>query len=241
MPDRTCARRTTICLASATVLYLLSYPALLRKRCLTWGATPQETAREMLGDDLLPTAAIISTRAVTIDAPPGAIWPWLAQMGPGRGGAYTYDWIENLFGLCMHSADTVLTEFQHPRVGDTQRLGKNGPALRIAVLKPEEALVLHSDDGAWVWAFGLYPDGQSTRLVSRNRIARPRRTSATALFDRYVMEPGSLVMERKMLLGIKQRAENLAHEQAADIPAANGASSGGDKSNRRAAIARIRR
>ena len=86
--------------------------------------------------------------------------------------------------------------------------------LRLAVLEPERALVFQSEDGAWVWSFGLYPQGESTRLVSRNRITRPHRTPVTAAFDMYVMEPGSLVMERKMLHGIKQRAEMLAREPA---------------------------
>jgi hypothetical protein len=213
-------------LASGAVLSVLGYPVLLRKHCLNWGATWQETARVMPGDDLLPSAVLVSTRAVTVDAPPSSIWPWLAQMGPGRGGAYTYDWIENLLGLDMHSADKVIPEFQHPHVGDAQRLGKKGPVLRIAVLEPERALVLRSADGAWVWAFGLYPDGETTRLVSRNRITRPHRTPAAAVFDFYVMEPGSLVMERKMLLGIKRRAEELAGGRAAVTPAAASAKMG---------------
>jgi hypothetical protein len=205
-------RHTTLRVAESAALVVAGYPALLRKRCLTWGATHEERVREMPGDDLLPSAVVVTTRAVTVNAPPSAVWPWLVQMGPGRGGAYTYDWIENLFGLGIHSADEVLPEFQHPQIGDAQRLGRKGPVLRLAVLEPERALVLRSEDGAWVWSFGLYPQGENTRLVSRNRITRPHRTPVTAAFDMYVMEPGSLVMERKMLLGIKQRAEMLARE-----------------------------
>lgn len=207
-------RHTTRHVAESVALATVSYPALLRKRCLTWGATHEERVREMPGDDLLPSAAVVTTRAVTINAPASAVWPWLVQMGPGRGGAYSYDWIENLLGLGIHSADEVLPEFQHPQVGDAQRLGRKGPVLRLAVLEHERALVYRSDDGAWVWSFGLYPQGESTRLVSRNRITRPHRTPATAAFDMYVMEPGSLLMERKMLHGIKQRAEMLVREPA---------------------------
>ena len=96
----------------ATGLAAASYPLLFRHRCLTWGTTPDEVTRELPGDELLADPDILSTRAVTVDAPPGAIWPWLLQMGSGRGGAYTYDWIENLFGLGMHSANEVLPEFQ---------------------------------------------------------------------------------------------------------------------------------
>jgi len=77
-------------------------------KALSGGAADGEASRALPGDELLPDPAIVSTRAVRVDAPPRAIWPWLVQMGPGRGGAYTYDWIENLFGLGMHSTDRIL-------------------------------------------------------------------------------------------------------------------------------------
>jgi hypothetical protein len=192
-----------------------AYPALWRDRCLNWGARADEIAREMPGDQLLPDAPVVSTRAVGIAAPASAIWPWLVQMGPGRGGAYTYDWIENLFGLNMHSTDRIIPEFQHLAVGDEMPLGKK-LRMRIEILEREHTMVMRSDDGAWVWAFGLYPqtpsapDGSLTRLVSRNRISDPRTGMATSALNLYLMEPGSLIMERRMLLGIKQRAEQPA-------------------------------
>lgn len=135
-------------------------------------------------------------------------------MGSGRGGVYTYDWIENLFGLHMHSVDVVLPQFQTIQIGDAQQLGKSGPVLRVAIADPESALVLRSDDGNWVWAFCLVPEATGTRLISRNRIATPAAPWPTRAFYRFVMEPGSLLMERKMLLGIKERAERLARESA---------------------------
>jgi len=181
-----------------------------RKWCLTWGATDTEAAGPLPGDGLLADPAIVTTRAIRVAAPPAAIWPWLVQMGPGRGGVYTYDWIENLFGLGIHSTDQILAEFQDLKLGDAQRLGKRGAVLRVAVLDPERSLVYRSDDGNWVWAFGLVPDGKGTRLISRNRIALPGAGMLTRALYTYLMEPGSLVMERKMLLGIKRRAERLA-------------------------------
>ena len=186
------------------------YSLVLRERCLTWGAEPAEVHAAMPGDALMPDSPLVTTRAVTIDAPPDAIWPWLVQMGPGRGGAYTYDWIENLFRLDMHSSDRVLPEFQDLKIGDSMRLGSKGPCLRVEILEANRALVYRSDDGAWVWAFGLTPadtDNRRTRLVSRNTIALPEPTAVQRAFYRYIMEPGSLIMERKMLLGIKRRAE----------------------------------
>ncbi len=165
----------------------------------------------MPGDELLPEPDVLATRSVTIDAPAGSIWPWLMQMGSGRGGVYTYDWIENLFGLDMHSINEIRPEFQDRKVGDAERLGKSGPVMRVNALNPEQSMVLASDDGTWVWAFGLYPIGDGrTRLVSRNRIAAPGAQLLVRAFQTLVMEPGSLIMERKMLLGIKERSEALA-------------------------------
>ena len=194
-----------------------SYPH-WREWCLTWGATEAEATRAIPGDELLNDADIVSTRAVRIEAPPEAVWPWLAQMGSGRGGLYTYDWIENLLGLHMHSVEVVLPQFQDVAVGDAQTLGKRGPTLRVAICDLGRALVVRSDDGNWVWAFFLERNGSGTRLISRNRISTPGASRPARLFYRYFMEPGSLVMERKMLLGIKQRAQRLAregHEQLA--------------------------
>jgi hypothetical protein len=193
----------------------LAYPLFFREWCLTWGARPAEVSGKLPGDELLAEPDIMATRAIWIGAPANAIWPWLVQMGPGRGGAYTYDWIENLFGLGMHSADDILPQYQDLKVGDAQHLGKRGPVLRVAVLEPERSLVLRSDDGNWVWAFSLVPDGAGTRLISRNRIATPDAVAPVRLLNVLIMEPGSLVMERKMLLGIKERAERLTREQAA--------------------------
>jgi hypothetical protein len=189
----------------------VTYPR-WRRWCLGWGATPAEVSRALPGDDLLPRPAMISTRAIGVSAPAAVVWPWLAQMGPGRGGAYTYDWIENLLGLGMHSADRILPEFQDVKVGDAKPLGARGPVLRVAAVEPERSLVLRSDDGNWVWAFSLAEDGPGTRLISRNRISILGAPPAVRALYRYVMEPGSLVMERKMLLGIKDRAERLASE-----------------------------
>jgi hypothetical protein len=193
-------------LALAAGLEVASYPR-WRSACLNWGATEEEAAATLPGDELLACPGIVSTRAVRIDAPVGAIWPWLVQMGPGRGGVYTYDWIENLFGLGVHSVDKILPEFQDLKVGDAQRLGRRGPVLRVARLEPERALVLESDDGNWIWAFTLAAADGGTRLISRNRITVPGASRLTRAVYRYVMEPGSLIMERKMLRGIRQRAE----------------------------------
>jgi hypothetical protein len=122
-----------------------------------------------------------------------------------RGGAYTYDWIENLLGLDMHSTDRVLPGYQHPQVGDTLGYSKN--RIRFERVEPQRVLATHSEDGNWVWSFVLEENDGKTRLISRNRFRLP---SLTAKIGMLPMEPGSLVMEQKMLRGIKQRAERLA-------------------------------
>jgi hypothetical protein len=199
----------------AAGLATLAYPLFLRRRCLTWGARPDEVAMKLPGDELLPDAGLVSTRAITIDAPPDAIWPWLVQMGSGRGGAYTYDWIENLLGLNMHSADKILPEFQDVKVGDELPMGPSQPVMRVEVLDPERTLAFRIADGNWVWIFALQPEMDSTRLISRNRIVTAGLPPTARPFYLLFMEPGSLVMERKMLLGIKTRAERLARDRAA--------------------------
>ena len=203
--------------ASLVACAAASYLAAGRGPCLSWGATSEDVERTMPGDDLLADPDLISTRAIKIDAPPSAIWPWLVQMGSGKGGVYTYDWIENLFGLHMHSVDEILPQFQNRKVGDVEQLGSKGPRLRVAVLDAEEAMVLKSEDGNWVWAFGLYPGGDaSTTLASRNRIAIPGASVFRRAIATFILEPGSLIMERKMLLGIKRRAEQLATQRATE-------------------------
>ncbi len=173
---------------------------------LTWGATEAEADARLPGDELLDDADGVATRAIEIRAPTSAVWPWIAQMGPSpRGGAYTYDWIENLLGLNMHSADTVLPEFQHPEVGDMIGLGAN--RMRLVRVEPERVLAWRSQDGNWVWTFVLNQTNGTTRLISRNRFRLPRLVDRIGMVP---MEPASLLMERKMLLGIKLRAERLA-------------------------------
>lgn len=188
------------------MLLAIGYLKLGRSRVLNWGATPDEVKSPIPGDELLQDAEMVATRAITIDAPPAAIWPWLVQMGLGRGGAYAYDWIERLFGLDIHNVDHIVPELQNLAVGDVIPMRPNDPGMRVEVLEPERAMSARSEDGEWVWSFVLAPHNGSTRLISRNR-ARVRGAGERA--GMAAMEVGSLVMERKMLQTIKQLAETL--------------------------------
>ncbi len=200
--------KSTALAAAALAAAAAAYRRFLRRPILTWGATPDEAAKRLPGDELLEDAAGVATRAITIDAPRSAVWPWIAQMGPApRGGAYTYDWIENLLGLNMHSADHVIPEFQHPEIGDG--FGFGASRMSYAIVEPEHVLSVRSADGNWVWTFILEADDGKTRLISRNRFRLPKLKDKLGMI---LMEPGSLVMERKMLHGIKHRAERLAAE-----------------------------
>jgi hypothetical protein len=202
---RALLERAGVALGSIGAAALL-YRVFLRRPVLNWGATDAEANGRLLGDELLEEPDGVATRAITIDAPASAVWPWIAQMGPSpRGGAYTYDWIENLLGLDMHSADRVLPEYQQPQVGDTLGYGKN--LMRFERVEPQRVLATQSEDGNWVWSFVLNERYGKTRLISRNRF---RLRSLAAKIGMVPMEPASLVMERKMLRGIKERAERLA-------------------------------
>ena len=204
MTTKASLKRAGVALGSITIT-AIGYQLLLRSLILNWGASDAEANARLPGDELLEKADGVATRAITINAPAAAVWPWIAQLGPSpRGGAYTYDWIENLLGLDMHSTDQVLSEYQDPRVGDTLSYGPN--RMRLERVEPRHVLVTRSDDGNWVWSFVLNEKNGTTRLISRNRFRLPTLTAKIGMLP---MEPASLVMERKMLRGVKQRAERL--------------------------------
>jgi hypothetical protein len=213
-----------------TLFAMLTFAALywfpIRRWMNQWGATPSDLAREMAGDSLLADPTYSGTTAITVNATPEHIWPWLVQIGYRRGGLYSYDWLDRLFGyLDRPSATRILPEFQHLAVGDKIPLGQ-GPSWPVAVVEPNRALVLDMRNMGgldWVWQFGLYPvDETRTRFVSRSRV---RAQAIWARLLTHVIEPAGFVMTRRMLVGLKQRAEalraaNLGETRANQGPAA---------------------
>jgi hypothetical protein len=182
----------------------------IRRWMSRWGATPFDLTRVMAGDGLLVNPTYSWTMAIVVNASPEHIWPWLVQIGYQRGGLYSYDWLDRFFGyLDRPSATCILPEFQHLAVGDRIPLGQ-GPSWPVAVVEPNRALVLDMRNmGAfdWVWQFGLYAvDEKRTRLVTRSRV---RTQSAWARLATYAIEPAGFLMTRRMLLGLKHRAEAL--------------------------------
>jgi hypothetical protein len=208
--------RLLLGLGIGAVLGAAGVTAYLRKgrpAVLNWGATPEEIERAIAGDAILADAELQTTRAITVNAPPSAIWPWLVQMGMRpRAGAYTYDWIERLLGIDIENSDRIMEEYQHIEPGDWLGIDDKGAGVVVREVDPKRSLVVQWIPAGSTWTFALYPETDgTTRLVSRNRLRV--KNLGQKVFMRGFMEPGSLVMERKMLLGIKERAERLHAER----------------------------
>ena len=207
---------------AGSLLGVIGYDTLVRPALLDWGATNVERGMRLPGDDIVEDVMSHHTKAVTIDAPAAAIWPWLVQIGDHRAGFYSYDWIERYVFLGTvhyvegrHSATRIHPELQKLEIGDRINTGSFG-SVRIGspvtVLEPNHVLVIGT------WAFTLLPlDENHTRLLVRERDAgwlrllAPRRSGVLralgAAIDYTVGEPLHFAMMRKMMLGIKQRAE----------------------------------
>ena len=192
---------------------LAAYATLIRRWHLRWGSTEEERPSRLPGDDAIPEPDLEATRAITVRAYADDVWPWVAQMGQGRGGLYSYDGLENLVGCRMRSAEEIVPEWQDVAVGDAFRLHPDVP-LEVIDVVPGRSLVVRGGvamDGAsappfdFVWAFVLDErlDG-STRLVARERYAYTKPWGALVVEP---VEALSFVMTRKMLQGIRDRAE----------------------------------
>jgi hypothetical protein len=223
-------RRTLGAAALLGVATAAGYAAVLRPRHLRWGATDDEVASDFPGDGLLPAPRLLTTRAVTIGAPVAAVWPWIVQLGADRGGLYSYDRLERLIGANMRNADRIVPEWQTLAVGDTVPLAPGGAmGLEVVELEPNRTLVLHArvdpsapgrllgpDDPtppAWFdvcWSWRLTEiDDRTTRLAVRFSMDWDDRLASWVAW-RVFTEPAHFVMERKMLLGIRERAERLS-------------------------------
>ena len=183
-------------------------------------AAPTATDRREYqpGDDVVPRPRQVSDRAVTIGAAASHVWPWIAQIGQGRGGFYSYDRLENLVGADIHSADAIVPGLQEIILGDRVYIGRNGPFYTVAGVEPGVYLLLKADapDGEEppiqeTWLFYLHEQAPGrTRLLARNQRAYAL-TLQNFLMWKVMVEPLHHIMERRMLLGIKERAERRNH------------------------------
>lgn len=210
--------------AALAAAALAAYPLALRPSFLRWGATDEDVVRPLPGDHFVKDPPYQSTRAITIRATADRVWPWLAQMGQGRGGLYSYDWLEKLVGCDIQSVDRIIPELQELRVGDKVRLvPEDYPvplAFDVAEIEPGRALVLRTPgdpatnvaagfpDASWAFVLEQLENG-TTRLIVRWRADYKRGDAMAALWNHYGVEPVHFLMEQRMLRGIKERAERV--------------------------------
>ncbi len=202
----------------ATAGGLALYARTLRLKHVRWGATDEEIRRPMPLDDRVTGATYVTNRAVTVRARPEEIWLWLAQIGESpRAGYYSYEWVERLMGMDVKNTDAIFPEYQHPKAGDV--LDRSG-MMEVKAVEPHKWLILGPPEGLWLactWCIALYPeDAETTRVVSRVR-AEVKKWSPVAAIWIAMLDPGQFLMERKMLLEIKKRAEAMAAERQAHI------------------------
>jgi hypothetical protein len=185
---------------------------LIRKRHLRWGATNAEVAAPMPGDNLVPRSSFTATRAITIDAPPEAVWPWLVQLGYRRAGWYSYDLFDN---AGYPSADRILPEHQNLKIGDRVPMAKSvndTTAFWVVELEPNRSMLWQKPNSTWAWK--LVPvEGGRTRLITRLKALYDWRDSpSNALLTLILFEFRDFPMTRKLMLGVKRRAEQLAKD-----------------------------
>ena len=221
-------RKMSAGLATLAAVAVVIYVRFLRPWSLRWGATDEEVEQPMPGDEEVSQANYQSTRAITIKARAAETWPWLVQIGQGRGGFYTYTWLENLVDLRIANVNQILAEFQHLQVGDIIPLEPGGSGYRVASIDPNKLLVLvvratdsgvmgtvmKQGDGASTWVYLLRElDSERTRLIIRWRARwKPAFKTPALVLIRLLLAPLEFVMERKMLLGIKKRAERASRQ-----------------------------
>lgn len=181
----------------------VAYVRVLRPWQLGWGSTAEERARLLPGDDLVEKPTLDATRAITIRARPGDIWPWLAQVGVNRAGWYSYDWLDN---LGRPSAREIIPELVDIKVGDLMPMSPDGKhGIPVHALDPPTTMIWGTPgDTSWAWVLEPLSDGR-TRLITRVR-SRYRWLSPTIVFS-MLLEFADIWMMRRMLLNLRERTE----------------------------------
>ena len=204
----------------ALIMWNLVATPFIGRRRLRWGTVATEATDPLPGDEFVPEPKWSYTLGVAVDASPEDVWPWIAQLGQGRGGFYTYQTLENMFGCKITNTTEILPDYQHPAVGEDFLLHPTTPPLRIEIVDPPNALVVvgsPADIGAeesWgrsTWQFVVTPgsDGGS-RFLTRGRYDHTPDWKSRHAFGRFPIEVISFVMSRRMMLEIKRLAERHA-------------------------------
>jgi hypothetical protein len=198
--------RWRLVLATLALLWV-AYLVVLHPWLMSWGATPEEGGMALPGDDPALGPSSHFTRAITIEAPPSSVWPWIVQIGQDRAGFYSYTWLENLTGADIHNADTVRPEWQALTLGDRVPLarpdllgGSLSSVSHTDIVALEHERMIANIPGRFV----LLPvGGRATRLLFRESL----RSQGPALSRWLAWDPMHFVMVQRMLRGIKERAE----------------------------------
>jgi hypothetical protein len=212
-------RKSRLVLDTLSAVPIWTVTPLLRPWHMRWGATRAEVHAPMPGDNVVARARFNATRAIGIAAPSEAVWPWIVQLGYGRAGFYTYDKVDN---GGVPSANEIVDVFQHLDVGDLIPMFHESHGLAVAYRVDsfeanEWMLWVHrphdeeQPDSTWSWRLGTSPEGW-TRLVTRMKQDYRWNTPRLAAFNVALMEFGDFAMERRMLRGIKSRAESHWHD-----------------------------
>ncbi len=189
-----------------------------------WGATPAELERKLPGDEYVEHPKWECTHAITIFAPAKEVWGWLVQIGVGRAGLYSYEKLENLAGCQIHNANQIIAKYQRLKAGDEIKIHPKAPGMQVTAVEPRQYILVHNDNRqagnpsylhtTWIWHLDAI-DANTTRLISRSRNDYSPELANRLWMGPLFVEPVSFVMERKMLLGIKDRAERHMLQQPA--------------------------
>ena len=207
-------KKSVLYTAITLLVFIVIYKYLLFPALLSWGATAREYNKALPGDELLLHKDYKNTLAVTVQAPPSKLWPWIAQMGLHKAGFYSYTTLENLFGCNLHNADRIHAEWQRPQEGDIEPVcqsaeGKPNSGWQIAVVEERKALVWQGVNGAQ-WMMGVYIDSvnnNTSRLITRQQFQYPAKGSLNWWLEKLWFEWAHCIMQRGMITGIKERAE----------------------------------
>lgn len=202
---------------AALIAWNLAATPFVGRRRLRWGTIGTEATDPLPGDESVSEPKWSYTLGIGIDAPPEAVWPWIAQIGQGRGGFYTYQTLENIAGCKITNTTEILPDHQHPAVGEDVYLHPTAPPMRIEIVDPPYAFVLFgspADTGAeeswgmstWQFVVNPGPNGGS-RLLTRGRSDYTPDWKARLAFGRFPIEAITFVMSRKMMLEIKRLVE----------------------------------